>query len=78
MDPKVVQLASLAAQRFSEISPRAMFCQQHGGRLQIVGPPRITSACSQARCIACLPACALHQPLTFRPGVSEHFKAHVH
>ena len=58
VDPKVAQLAALAAQRFSRDSPRAMKCMQHGEPLQIVGPPAITSACSQARG---LPACALHR-----------------
>jgi hypothetical protein len=55
VDPKVVQHARLAAQRFSQASPRAMVCKQHGRPLQIVGLPKVMSACSQARCcLACL------------------------
>ena len=70
-DPKIAQLAALAAQRFSQTSPRATVCKQHGRTLLIVGPPKITSACSQARS---LPACAA-QTLISWPGMSLYLKS---
>lgn len=56
MDPKVAQLATQAAQRFSQDSPRAVKCKKQGSPVNIVGPPAVTSACSQA---CNLPTCAL-------------------
>ena len=70
-DPKIAQLAALAAQRFSQTSPHAMVCKQHGRSVQLVGPPKIVSACSQVRS---LPAYAA-QALISWPGMSLYLKS---